>query len=152
MSLFFCCSQQTDDLTLNEKEAIENEIRNIMSQIVEAVRVHDVDKMFQYCLKNGTYIYAANGTISKSFDENYKIATTIHSDPKNQSFYVRYDELIIKVINRNSVMVVGDGYFYDFPAEAGTKSIKLVITFLFEKIDGSWLLTVGHESTHDILF
>jgi hypothetical protein len=150
--LIFGCSQQTDELTLNEKEDIENEIRNIMGQIIEAVRIHDIDKMFQYCLKNENYMYAANGTISKGFDENYKIASSIHSDPNNQSFYVSYDELIIRVINRNTAMVIGDGYFNDFPAEVGTKSIKLVITFLFEKIDGSWQLTVGHESTPDNLF
>jgi ketosteroid isomerase-like protein len=150
MSLFFGCRQQAGELTEAEKTLIEQEIRNIMNQTLEAIKIHDVDKIMEHCLKNEDYLYSANGFLTKGFDENYKIASTIHSDPDNQSFFVNYEDLIIKVINRDCVMVVGDGYFKNIQDEDGSKSIRLAITFLFEKIDGQWLLTVGHESTPEM--
>ena len=89
--------------------------------------------------------------MTNGWDANYEICTSIHTNPKYQSYTVDYDEINIRVLNRDAVMLTGKGYFNNFPTEEGPKSIKLVVTFLMEKIDGNWVVTVGHESTQEDL-
>ena len=62
-----------------------------------------------------------------------------------------FHETIIKVINRDAVLLVGRGYFHNILTEEGVNSVDIVITFLLEKIDDKWVITVGHESYPEAL-
>ena len=147
----FGCQKSTQDLTDTEKNEVEESIRQIMNDLDKTVEDHDFEKMMEYSWNDKDYIYVGNGTITKGWKNNYDVASTIHSNPKHQSFNVSYDELIVKVLSRDMAMVIGDGYFNNFPTDEGTKSLKMAVTFLFERIEGKWLLTVGHESTDEAI-
>ncbi len=48
-------------------------------------------------------------------------------------------------------MLVGKGYFHNILTENGIKSVDLVITFLMEKINDEWVITIGHESSSEAI-
>ena len=151
MLVVFGCSNNQTELTDSEKENIKAEVMDVFSNVTEEVNNHDYEKMMQYCWNDPNYIYVANGTLVKSWDSNYESASDIHSDPENQSFTVDYDEIIIKVLKRDAVLLVGNGSFHNINTDEGIKSVSLVVTFLMEKINNEWLITIGHESTYEKL-
>jgi len=146
------CQQNKQELTEQERIEIEENVRNVMNDLIKAVNEHDVDKFMGYCWNNQDYYYAGNGTIFKGWKDNYNSAITIHSDPKYKSFTVNYSEIIVNVISKDVAKVIGIGMFKNFPTTDGETNIDLAITFLFERIDGKWLLTFGHESTYEQIF
>jgi hypothetical protein len=149
MLLIFGCSQQNKELTEDEKTKIEQEISSIMDEINVGINAHDVDRFSSFWLKSEDLIYARDGHATRGFHDLYQIASDVHSNPKFQTFKISYDDMIIRVLGRDMVMVTGDCYLNDFPSEDCPKSLKLATTFLFENINGSWLMTIGHESTPD---
>jgi uncharacterized protein (TIGR02246 family) len=74
------------------------------------------------------------------------VVKSVHSNPKNQGFRLKFEETYVKVINQDCALVTGKGKFIDFPTEEGPVNKNLTVTFLFEKTDGKWLVTAGHES------
>jgi hypothetical protein len=147
--LFFGCSQQSDTLTEDEKTKIEQEINSIMDQINEGMNTHDVDRIVANWLKTEDFIYVGNGHVI-AYDDLYKNLSQVHSNPRFQTTKISYDNMIIKVLSRDQVMVIGDCYLNDFPSGDGLKPLKFAITFLFENINDTWQMTIGHESTPTI--
>ena len=149
--LFWGCESKSAQLSEAEKEEIKKEVINTSNATTLDVNAHDADKIMQACWNDKDYVYVANGVITKGWEENLKGSTIIHSNPKNQSYSVSFDEINIKVLSREAVMLVGKGAFHNILTEEGTKSVDLVVTFLMEKIDDEWLITVGHESTPEAI-
>jgi len=147
--LFGGCQNNPSQLTDTEKEEIKKEVRTEFDKIIDAADRHDAEEAMLHHWNNKYYLYAANGNITKGWEPMNKIVTSIHSNPKYQSYNVVCDEVILRVISQNSVMVTSSGYFNNFPSEEGPKSVKFALTYLFEKIYGKWVVTVGHESTVD---
>jgi hypothetical protein len=147
--IFYGCQKGTTQLSDAEIEEIKKEVRTEFDKIIDAADRHDAEEAMLHHWNNQDYLYAANGTINKGWEPMNKIVTSIHSNPKYQSYNVVCDEVILRVISQNSVMVTSSGYFNNFPGEEGPKSVKFALTYLFEKINGKWLVTVGHESTVD---
>jgi hypothetical protein len=147
----FGCNNRQSELSDSDIEATKAEVRDAFKRVTNEVNNHDAEKMMQYCWNSPDYLYVANGTLIKGWESNHKDANTIHSDPKNQSFTIDYDEILIKVLNREAVLLVGNGKFNNINTDEGNKSVNLVVTFLMEKIDNEWLITIGHESTYDKL-
>jgi len=148
---FLGCQSTPTPLTELEEEEIKNEVRQAFENTTVAVNAHDAVKIMESCWNDNDYLYAAQGTLTKGWERNNEISTAIHTDPKNKSFTLEYDETIIKVINRDAVLLVGRGYFHNILTEEGVNSVDIVITFLLEKIDDKWLITVGHESYPEAL-
>jgi len=146
------CNNAPATLSDADKEQIKKEVLEDLEIINDAVNNHDFEKMMEYCWNDPDYLYAANGSLVKGWDANYKIASEIHSNPKNQSFTLKYDDTIITVLSQDLVMLTAKGQFIDFPIENDTKNIDLVVTFLVQKIGGKWKIIVGHESTNDPIF
>ena len=146
------CQSSPTELSESEKDSIINEVGIQFERAMEAASDHDVDAMMQFEWNSQDYLYAGNGTITKGWESMLKGVNSIHSNPKYQSFTVVIDEFIIRVIDREAAMVTASGYFNNFPTEEGPKSINLIVTSLMEKIDGTWVITVGHESTQEDLF
>jgi ketosteroid isomerase-like protein len=69
----------------------------------------------------------------------------------NQSFTVNIDEVIMHVLSREAVMLTAAGNFVNFPAGLESRDIPLVCTHLFEKKEGKWVMTLGHESSTEKL-
>lgn len=150
---FWGCQNSSAPLTESEEEAIKKEVREAFDAITPSVNMHDADKIMQACWKHEDYLYLANGSLVKGWEANLKEGTIIHSNPENQSFTVDYDEILITVLSRDAAMLVGNGAFHNIRTVDGIKSINLVVSFLMEKIDDEWLITIGHESTQEsILF
>ena len=151
-AIIFCgCQTAPAPLSESEKEEIIKEVRAAFDKTTLAVNTHDADQILDFCWNDNDYLYAADGTLDKGWDANYKAASSIHSNPNNQSFTIHYDEIIIKVLKRDAVMLVGKGAFNDILTEAGPKSVGMVVTFLIEKIDEKWVVTIGHESAAETL-
>ena len=119
---FFGCQNATEKISDSEKELIIKEVRSEFDKVIAGANKHDADALLKQHWNSDT-------------------------NPKYQSFTLDMDQVIIRVIDREAVMVVADGYFNNFPTSEGPKSIKMALTGLWEKIDGQWLMTVGHEST-----
>ena len=150
-AIFFGCQSPSSSLSEAEKEEIKKEVRSDFDATTFEVNAHDADMIMQACWNDKDYLYVANGVLIKGWEENLKDGTIIHSNPKNQSFSVSYDEITIKVLSREAVMLVGKGAFHNILTEEGIKSVDLVVTFLMEKMDDEWLITVGHESTTEAI-
>ena len=147
--LFIGCQNTSTPLTEDEKEEIIKEVKKAFETSTSAVNEHDASRIAQFCWNDEDYLYAGNGTLIKGWERHNQICAEIHSTPKNQSFTIDYDEIIIKVLKRDAVMLVGKGYFHDILTEEGVKSDDLVITFLIEKINDKWVITIGHESSSE---
>jgi hypothetical protein len=147
IALSWGCQNSPTPLSDAEKEDIKQEVKAAFEQTTAAVNIHDADKIMQACWNNEEYFYAANGTLMEGWKANHDAALSIHSNPKNQSFTLDYDAIIVKVLNQDAAMLVAKGAFNHILTEDGTESVDLVVTFLMEKIDNKWLITIGHEST-----
>jgi len=154
LSLLFLwgCNNAPATLSDAEKEQIKSEVKQVFDQGIKAANEHNAAAMTENDWNSPDYIYVSNGTLIKGWKAKFETAHTIHSNPVYQSFTVNYNETIIHVISREAAMVTGNGYFRNFPAEQGPKDIKFTVTFLYEKINGKWVMTAGHESTHEQLF
>ena len=145
--IFWGCQSNLTKLSESEKDSITKEVRNEFDKWIAAANNHDADAMMQINWNSEDYIYVGNGTITKEWESALKLFSSVHSNPKYQSFTVDLDDVIIHVIDREAAMVVAEGYFNNFPTEEGPRSIKLAFTGLMQKIGGNWVITVGHEST-----
>jgi hypothetical protein len=148
---FWGCQNSANELSESEKDSIIMEVRSEFDKIITAANNHDADAMMQIHWNSQDYLYAGNGTITKGWESMLKVANSIHSNPKYQTYTVDLDEVIISVIEREAAMVTAVGYFNNFPTEEGPKSITFIETCLMQKIDGNWVVTVGHESTQEDL-
>ena len=150
--LFSCSAPIETELTEEQKALIEQEIKNVFDVSAKAASNHDFETMMKYLWNNENFVYASNGYLIKGWDAMYNVASTVHSNPENQKFYLNFDEVNVKVINDEAVMVNGVGQMVDIPVGDSTVSTNLTVTFLMEKIGDAWLITAGHESTTDKVF
>ena len=146
------CNNNPDQISESEKASIIKEVRSEFDKIITAANNHDADAFMQIQWNSEDYMYAGHGTITKGWVPALKGFKSVHSDPKYQSFTIDLDEVIIRVIDQEAAMITAGGYFNNFPTEEGPRSIKLALTLLMQKIDGNWVVTLGHESTPENLF
>jgi len=149
---FWGCQNTKNELSESEKDSITKEVRSEFDKVIAAANNHDADAMMQIQWNSEDYMYVGNGTITKGWESMLKAFSSVHSNPKYQSFTVDLDEVIIRVIDREAAMITAGGYFNNFPTEEGPRSIKLALTLLMQKIDSNWVVTAGHESTQEDLF
>lgn len=144
---FWGCQNSTNELSEVEKDSITKEVRSVFDKAIAAGNRHDAEAMMELHWNSPDFVYVGNGTITKGWEPLLKVTNAIHSNPKYQSLTADLDEVIIRVIDREAAMITAGGYFNNFPTEKGPKSIQLSLTYLMQKIDGNWVVTVGHEST-----
>ncbi len=130
--MFLGCQSRTNQLSVSDtiilpfenldKEEIIKEVRIEFDKGTAAINRHDAEELYTYLWNSAEFLASGNGEVTKGWEENYKSASSIHSNPEYQSFYIEYDEIIIRVINRDAVVVTGDGYFKDFPGEDGRQA------------------------------
>ena len=144
---FLGCQNATEKISDSEKELIIKEVRSEFDKVIAAANKHDADALLKQHWNSDEYMYVGHGNIARGWETVLKGFKSVHTNPKYQSFTLDMDQVMIRVIDREAVMVVADGYFNNFPTSEGPKSIKMALTGLWEKIDGQWLMTVGHEST-----
>jgi len=140
------CIEKTEPLSGSEIEAIKNEVKAVFEQSAVAASKHDVEDIMKFFWYDEDFVYAGNGNLTKGWSNFHQAVKTVHSDPKNQGFKIGFERVDIKVITRNCALVTGAGKLVDFPTQEGPQNKNLTVTFLFEKIDGNWLVTAGHES------
>jgi ketosteroid isomerase-like protein len=151
-AILFCgCQSAPAPLSESEKEEIIKEVRAAFDKSTLAVNNHDPDKIMEFDWNDGDYMYASDGTLTKGWEANFKIVSTIHLNQNNQSSTINYDEIIIKVLKPDAVMLVGKGLIENILTEDGPKSIGIVVTYLIEKLDDKWVVTIGHESSAEAL-
>jgi uncharacterized protein (TIGR02246 family) len=151
-TMFFCgCQSSSSELNEAEKEDIVKEVRIAFDKEIEAASKHNAADMMQCYWNDEAFLYTSNGELTRGWDAFNGIVTSIHSNPKYQSYTGHFDAITIRVLKRDAAMITGDGYLSDFPTEEGPKSIRIGVTYLMEKIDGNWLITVEHESTQEDL-
>ena len=102
---FWGCQNSTNELSESEKDSITKEVRSEFDKIIEAVNNHDDDAMMQIHWNSPDYMYVSNGMITKGWEAVLKGVKSIHSNPKNQSFRLDMDEVIIRVIDREAAMI-----------------------------------------------
>jgi uncharacterized protein (TIGR02246 family) len=146
------CNNKVEPLSESEIEVIKNEVKNTFEQSAIAASRHDVEAITKFFWNNDEFVYAANGMLTNGWSNFYEAVNSVHSDPKNQGFSIEFQDVNIKVITAGCALVTAAGNLTDFPTEDGPATKKLTVTFLFEKIDGQWLITAGHESNPETLF
>ena len=135
-----------------QKASIKQEVQAVFDASAKDAGNHNVKTIMKYFWNNENLVYAANGNLIKGWDAMYNVASTVHSKPENQKFYLNFDEVIIKVIDEKTALVNGVGQIVDIPVGDVTTTTNLTVTFLMEKIDDDWLVTAGQESTSDKVF
>jgi uncharacterized protein (TIGR02246 family) len=146
------CKEKTEPLSDSEVDAIKNEINNAFELSADAASKHDVEAIMKFFLKDEDLVYAGNGVLIKGWSNFCQVVNSVHSDPRNQGFRLEFEDTYVKVIGPDCALVTGKGKFIDFPTEEGPVNKNLTMSFLFEKIDGKWLVTAGHESTPENIF
>jgi len=146
------CQNEPAQLSDTEKQQIKSEVKTVFDQMMKGANDHIPDEMMKHAWNSESFIYASNGNISTGWEPMMKQVTSIHTNPHFKGYTVTIQDSNIRVINTNAAMVTGIGTFGNFPTKDGAKDIEVAVTFLFEKIDGNWLVTVGHESTSEKLF
>jgi uncharacterized protein (TIGR02246 family) len=144
--LFSGCKETTNALSDREIQDIKAEVMEAFNQSKIKANAHDSDAIIQYFWNNDDLVYAANGMLIIGWSNFKEAIKAVHLNPQNQDFRLEFENTYVKVINRDCALVTGKGKLIDFPTEEGPVDKNLTVTFLFEKIDGKWLVTAGHES------
>ena len=140
------CKETANPLSDNEIRNIKAEVLSAFKQSKEKANAHESEAIVQYFWNSDDLVYAANGMLTIGWSNFYDVVNSVHSNPQNQGFRIEFDDTYVKVINRVCALVTGKGKLIDLPTEEGPVNKNLTVTFLFEKIDGKWLVTAGHES------
>lgn len=151
MLAFWGCQNTQTVLSDAEKEQIKEEVATVFGQMMKGADDHNPDEMMSHAWNNDEFIYVSNGTVINGWEAMMKTVASIHANPEFQSYTVNIEETVIKVICNDAAMVTATGYFGNFPGEQGPRTVQMAVTYLFEKIDGKWLVTIGHESTQEKL-
>ena len=141
-----------EPLTEAQIQVIKNEINTAFEQSANTASQHNAEEIMSFLWNTDDLVYAANGNLIKGWTNFSEVVNAVHTDPKNQDFRLAFESTYVKVINRECALVTGKGKLIDLPSEEGPVDNDLTVTFLFEKIDGKWLITAGHESTPENLF
>jgi uncharacterized protein (TIGR02246 family) len=149
---FTACEEKTEPLSDSDIEMVTNEVKEAFERSADAASNHDVDAIMKFLWNDEDLVYAGNGVLIKGWPNLYEVVNSVHSNPQNQGFRLEFDNTYVKVISHDCALVTGAGKFVDFPTEEGPVDKNLTVTFLFEKIDGKWLVTAGHESTPENIF
>jgi len=149
--IFMGCQDIQTELGESEKDSIIQEVRTEYDKFIAAASAHDAAVMMQSQWNSKDFLFASNGEMIKGFDAMHNVVNSIHSNPELQSYSVELNEIKIRVISREAAIISSEGFLNNFPTYEGLKSIKTVETVLMEKIDGKWVITVGHESTREDL-
>ena len=146
------CKNKVEPLSESKTEAIINEVKNTFELSADAASNHDVEAIMKYFWNNEDFVYAGNGNLTKGWSNFHEAVSSVHSDPKNQGFRIEFQDVYIKVITSECALVTAAGNLKDFPTINGPATKKLTVTFMFEKINGQWVVTAGHESNPETLF
>jgi len=146
------CKETTNELSDEEIQIIRGEVLEAFNQSKENANAHNSDAIIQSFWNNDDLVYAMNGNLTKGRSNLYEDVKKVHSNPQNQGFSIKIEPTYVRVINPECALVSVAGDLIDFPTEEGSVNKNLTMTFLFEKIDGKWLITAGHESTPENLF
>jgi hypothetical protein len=140
-----CTSQQSDQLTQQQKDQIKSEVKVVYDSIMAAHERLDFSRMLQYFVDSPEFaIYFADGsrmdfqTFKKSaLEEMNAIADLkVTMDPEKYTVLTK-DHVIYSFVDRGYVSFKsGDKMTVDPGA----------YTWIFRKIDGQWKLIYSHES------
>lgn len=144
--MIYSCQKSPVILTETEKETISNDVRATFSQLNAAMNSHNVDEMKKYFSDEVDFVYAGSGNIYTKLDDLFKVIASVHSNPELLPFTVDFNEIKIRVLNNDLVMLTGIGKVNNSIGTDKAKSFQIVITFLMKKTEGKWLTIVGHES------
>jgi len=140
------------ELTEAEKKSIIEEVTTVFEEGINAAVKHDADAMMQVHWNSQDYMASIDGILIKGWEPVFNMVSSVHSNPRYQSFTVDYDELIIKVISKDAALITSTGNILNVPSSEGLKSTKYVATMLMEKKDGNWVKTNVHESTQEDVY
>ena len=144
--IMYGCKSVSTELSELEKSSIIKEVRSVVEEGVVAANNHDPDAMMKAQWNSNDYIAVVNGTIIKGWETLHNVVTSVHSNPRNQSFTLDQQIIDVRVINSVTALVVAEGKLINVPTKDGTTTENFALTMLMEKIDGRWVKTVGHES------
>jgi len=145
------CQDIPTELGESEKNSIIQEVKAEYNKFIAAASTHDVAAMMHSQWNSEDFLFASDGKMIKGFDAMSNVFNSIHSNPELQSYSIELNEVMTRVISREAVMVISQGFLNNFPTNEGPKSIKFVETVLMEKVNDKWVITVGHESAQEDL-
>ena len=140
------CKNMSNELSEVEKNNIKKEVRSVVEEGIIAANNHDPDAMMKVHWYSDDYLAVFNGTIIKGWETVHEIVSSVHSNPRNQSFTIEQQEVDIRVLNNLTALVIAKGKLINVPAKDSTITEKFALTMLVEKIDGTWKKTITHES------
>jgi len=143
--LIGCTSQAPKILTDTEKEAIKNEVKKEFNAMVEACNKVDIQTALKYYLDSPDFIGLGVDGMLVDFATFKKM----NEDFFNSAISVQFPSIkeVFKVLAEDKVLLI-----WQYKAEAIFKTNekitfdKVGVTFLFEKIDGTWKIVFYQES------
>lgn len=148
----YSCQKAPALLTESEKEAISNEVKTAFKQMNAMMNSHNVDEMMKLYVDDDDFIYAASGNLYTKLGDLRESVGRVHSNPMLLPFTVTFNEIKIRVLERDLTMLSGLGLVKSSIGSEQEKSLQIVITFLMKKTEGQWMIISGHESTKEIVF
>lgn len=145
----YSCKKSPAPLTEAEKEGIKNEVREVFSKMNVAINSHNVADIMRNFYDHEDFFYAASGNIFPGVTDIGQAISSTHTNPEMLPFSIEFNEVKVLVLNYDMVMLTAIGRITRPSDKETGRSLQLIFTYLMKKIDGKWLITVGHESTAD---
>jgi uncharacterized protein (TIGR02246 family) len=146
------CGRVAPRISEAEKERISAEVFAAYERMEEAINRHDVDELYRHYWNDQDLIMAGNGAIHYGWSDMREVSRAIHADPDVQPLLWKAGQKDIRVIGRNAAVLTVAGMLIHTQKDEDAQPARLAATFLMEKIDGVWLVTVEHESAQGIIF
>lgn len=146
------CQKVPATLTEAEKEAITNEVKAIFKQMNAMMNSHNVDEIMKFYVDDDDFIYAASGNLHTKFGDLQQAVRRVHSNTNLLPFTVTFNEVKVRILERDLVMLTGLGLVNSSIGSEKEKSLQIVITFIMKNTEGKWMIISGHESTKEIVY
>jgi hypothetical protein len=134
----------SEDLSLESKVAITNEIMDLTTNWVNAHNIMDADKAAELWDSSSDLMFAENGMFFANWDSIYTYLKNFYTT--TTSMDVEWKQRVVVPLSMNSACM--SGYFHAIAKFKSGDSfdINSMFTGVFVRKDNKWVLIHGHES------
>jgi len=141
----FSCNQTAPaPLTLEDKAAIEDTIRQLGLVVENAANNLDLEASFDLFSDDPDFTFSEDGFIRPPKDSLYKIMKPAYANWSK--IHMKYETMRVTVLDRNSGVFTGEGPWSATDLSGNEYGGHLVSLFVFVNRNGEWKMIHGHTS------
>ena len=141
----FSCNQTIQNpLTLEERAAIEDTIKQLALVVENAANNVDLDASFDLFSDDPDFTFSEDGFILPPKDSLYKMMKPLYDNWSK--ILMKYETMRVTVLDRNSGVFTGEGPWSATDLSGNEYGGHLVSMFVFANRNGEWKMIHGHTS------